>query len=290
MNVIVFQSLKPRDWCEQELFFIKVVAEQLSTLFYQEKVREELIRTAQVKSDFLAKMSHELRTPLNTILGYTKMIQKGMAGLLNPKQCEYISYVAESGEHLHSLVNDLLDFSKIEAGKMTLVIEPVDIETLISEVKVMMHGLSQIKSVNLSFQIQPGIGIIEADPARFKQIMINLITNAVKFNHPGGTVSVRLNKSEDGTWLTGEVQDTGTGIAKDRIPELFTKFHQIDNSSSRRHEGTGLGLVLTKELLELHGGRICIDSEEGVGSTFTFSLPVFSKAVQEDAYAHHPDC
>jgi signal transduction histidine kinase len=282
MNVIVFHTLEPRAWSDQELFFVKIAAEQLSTLFYQEKVREELIRAAQIKSDFLSKMSHELRTPLNSIMGYSKMVEKGMAGPLNAKQIEYMGYVGSSAKHLLNLVNDLLDFSKIEAGKMTLSCQPVDLYALIDDVKAMMDGLAYKKNIMLSFQVQPDLEMIHADPARLKQILINLLNNAIKFNHSNGLVLVRLNKSEDGAWLIGEVQDTGIGIEKHKLAELFNKFHQVDNSASRKHEGTGLGLVLTKELLELHGGEISVDSEEGIGTTFAFRLPMQVRVTSEN--------
>lgn len=297
MNVVVFHTNEPRHWSEQELFFIKVVSDQFFTLYYQEKARAELMRAAQIKNDFLSKMSHELRTPLNAIIGYAKMIEKQLAGPITDKQAEYIHYVGSSGGHLLNLVNDILDVSKIEAGKMSIYPETTDIASLISEIRPMVEEQAKKKNLHLSFQVQPKIGSIEADPGRLKQILLNLISNAIKFNRANGTISVRLNKTEehgsplkmqDG-WLIAEVQDTGIGIPYHKINELFNQFHQIDNSGSRAHEGSGLGLVLAKELVELHNGIISVISTEGIGTTFTVKLPLASKALQQDPASKNLD-
>lgn len=231
---------------------------------------EELNRK---KSEFLSLMSHELRTPLNSIIGYSRMIENQMAGPLSEGQRKFIQNVVYSGNHLLNIVNDLLDLSKVEAGKME--ISPIEFELapLIDDVQAMLIDMAHKKGVALVFNLQSGISTIEADPGRFKQILINLISNAIKFNRPGGEVQVNLFMREDGKWLIGQVQDTGIGIPKDKLQNLFRKFYQVDTSASRSNEGTGLGLTLTKELVELHGGKIDIESEEGVGSTFTFRIP-----------------
>lgn len=226
------------------------------------------------KSEFLAVMSHELRTPLNSIIGYSRMVENGMAGPLTEKQEKYLHNVGSSGEHLLSIINDLLDVSRVEAGKMEIERERFLVAPILDEIKNMMNDLAKKVNVTLAFEIQPDIGMIEADPARFKQILINLVNNAIKFNRAGGRVWVRLTRTEDKRWLLGEVEDTGIGIGKDKLPELFQKFYRADNSYARKHEGTGLGLALTKDLIELHGGKIEVHSQEGVGSTFTFKLPV----------------
>lgn len=226
------------------------------------------------KNEFLSLMSHELRTPLNAIIGYSEMLETGLAGGLNTQQQEFANYVSSSGYHLLNLINDLLDIAKIEAGKMQIHLEPVETEPLVRGIESMMTSLANSKDVTLSFQIQPGIETIRIDPGRFKQILINLISNAIKFNHPGGSVLVRLYRTGD-AWLTCEVQDTGIGIPEDKVPELFSKFYQVDGTAARSYEGTGLGLALTKDLVELHGGHITIQSQEGIGSTFTFNLPLF---------------
>jgi signal transduction histidine kinase len=284
-NVLVFHTIEPRHWTEQELLFIKVVTDQLFTLYFQEKVQEELNNTAQAKSNFLAKMSHELRTPLNAIIGYAKMLEKGMAGPITGKQTEFIHYISSSGEHLLNLVNDILDLSKIEAGKMDISLKQVDINSLIATIAPMVEEEANNKSLHLSFQIQPDLKFVEIDPHRFKQILLNLISNAIKFNHENGSIFVRLNKFKKGAspedpqdeWLILEVQDTGIGIPSSRLHELFSPFHQIDNSISRAHEGSGLGLILTKEMVELHHGQISVASIEDVGTTFTVKIPINSR-------------
>ena len=229
------------------------------------------------KSEFLSLMSHELRTPLNSIIGFSEMLAEGFAGDLDPKQKEFAGYVSASGHHLLNLINDLLDIAKIEAGKMKLRLEWVEIFPLIEDIQIMMNKLASQKEVTLSFLVQPNLETIQLDPGRFKQVLINLISNAIKFNVPGGSIFVRLFKSQDEQWLMGEVQDTGIGISKDKLPELFQKFYQVDTTETRSHEGTGLGLALTRDLIELHGGSIRVSSKEGIGSIFTFKLPVSNR-------------
>jgi two-component system CheB/CheR fusion protein len=239
------------------------------------EAKEEAERANGKKDEFLAMMSHELRTPLNSILGFSRMMETGRAGVLNEKQDRYIQNIGSSGAHLLTIINDLLDLSKIEAGKMEIFYERIDIVSLLDEIKSMMIALAQPKNVQVSYEIQPEIGQVEVDPAHFKQILINLINNAIKFNRKeAGTVVIRLHKSEDQAFLVGVVQDIGIGIPPEKLSALFQKFHQVDNSPARKHEGTGLGLALTKELIELHGGNITVESELGVGTTFTFKLPV----------------
>jgi signal transduction histidine kinase len=251
------------------------------------KLLEESLEKAKVtaedlnrrKSEFLSMMSHELRTPLNSIIGYSSIIQNNMAGPLNDNQSKFIQNVVYSGKHLLNLVNDLLDLSKVEAGKMKITVSQFDLPVLVQDVQSMLNDLAHRKNITLTFSIQPGITTVQADPERFKQILINLITNGIKFNRPGGEVRVRLFKRDDDAWLIGQVQDSGIGIPKSKFANLFGKFYQVDTSPARSNEGSGLGLALTKELIELHGGTIEVDSEEGVGTTFTFRLPTVQTVV-----------
>ncbi len=222
-------------------------------------------------------MSHELRTPLNSIIGYASMIENGMGGPLTEKQLKYIHNVSISGSHLLNLVNDLLDVSKVEAGKMDIVLQQFEALPLIEEIKSITSELAGKKKINLFFELQPGLRTIEADPSRFKQILINLINNAIKFNRENGSVWIRLYLTDDNCWLTGEIEDTGIGLSEEQCVGLFKKFYQADTSCSRKHEGTGRGLALTKELVELHNGSITVASQVNIGSKFTFKLPT-----------HHP--
>ncbi len=227
----------------------------------------------QRKSQFLANMSHELRTPLNAIIGYSEMLESRMAGELNDKQERYVQNVVRSGKHLLDMVNEILDLSKIEAGKITLNPERVPIQAIINEKKATFQPFALQRNVSLHFTAAPELTHVHADPARLKQILLNLLSNAIKFNHDGGQVFMHFYPSEDGQTVCCEVRDTGIGIPREKIPELFDEFYQIDNSFSRLYEGTGLGLAVTKRLVELHGGRISVESEEGAGATFIFCLP-----------------
>lgn len=229
----------------------------------------------QNKSQFLANMSHELRTPLNAIIGYSEMLEAGMGGgnFLTEKQSKYIRNVIVSGHHLLEMVNDILDLSRVEAGKLTLSTEWLELDPFLYELENTVKKLAMEKKVSMTFRIQSTLSALEADPLRLKQIMLNLIINAIKFNREGGRVEVRMTKSDDWQWVICEVHDTGIGIPQNKMEELFSEFYQVDPSFSRQCEGTGLGLALTKQLVELHGGSISVASEEGVGSVFTFQIP-----------------
>jgi signal transduction histidine kinase len=238
------------------------------------EAKEEAEKANGQKDTFLAMMSHELRTPLNSIIGYARMMETGRGGPLSEKQARYIQNITLSGAHLLRIINDLLDLSKIEAGKMNVAYEHIDILPHLDEVKSMMSELAELKKVQLTFEVSPNIGKLEADPARFKQILINLISNAIKFNREEGAVRVRMFRDEETQMMFGIVQDIGIGIPPEKLSILFQKFSQVDNSAGRKHEGTGLGLALTKELIELHGGDIKVESEEGTGTSFIFRIPL----------------
>lgn len=286
-GISVSQSTYYRDWQPKEIELLNTIATHLGIILYQaelyqaeQQARQEAEEANRKKSDFLAMMSHELRTPLNSIIGYSRMIENGMGGLLTDKQTQYISIVNASGQHLLEIINDLLDVSKIEAGKLKISLEPLEIGPLMAGVENVMHELAAQLDVTLTFEMDDSLGQIWADPTRLRQIVLNLISNAIKFNRPGGRANVRLYHSADHQWWFGEVSDTGIGIPEDKIAKLFQKFYQVDTSASRTREGTGLGLVLTRHLVELHGGEISVSSETGVGSTFTIKMPVYSKSIE----------
>jgi two-component system CheB/CheR fusion protein len=238
-----------------------------------ERARFKADEANRKKSEFLSFMSHELRTPLNTILGYSQMLGMGVAGPLNASQKEYVDYVISAGEHLLKIVSDLLDVAKVEADKMSLYLEQIDLAALVDSVSVMMSGQAAKKNILLNFEIETGMRLVEVDPSRFKQILINLIGNAIKFNQLNGIVTVRFKRTEDLQWFIAEIEDNGVGIPPQQVSRLFTKFSQAQATASHNHEGVGLGLVLTKELVELHGGTISVDSEPGRGTIFTVKMP-----------------
>ena len=226
----------------------------------------------QAKSDFLANMSHELRTPLNHILGFTELVVDGHAGELNETQKEYLNNVHSSSSHLLSLINDILDIAKVEAGKLELKPSDVDLRVLLENSLVMVQEKATKNGINLSSEINDISKTIAADERKLKQVIYNLLSNAVKFTPDGGKVSVTAQKcNSNGVEIS--VSDTGIGICPEDLERIFNPFEQVDVSKSRKYQGTGLGLSLTKRLVELHGGKIWVESEgEGKGATFNFTI------------------
>jgi signal transduction histidine kinase len=241
-----------------------------------EKTRELAAANAH-KSEFLANVSHELRTPLNAVIGMSEALDAELFGPLSAKQREYVSDIHESGRHLLALINDLLDLAKIESGRMD--IEPVefDLRTVLESALVLVRERAVRAGLEVRLEIEPDIDRLCADERRFKQIVLNLLSNAVKFTRPGGEVvlSARQTESE----LTIAVRDTGVGIAQEDIATLFEEFRQLRTAGVAAQEGTGLGLALTKRLVELHRGTITVESELGKGSTFTVTLPRLDEKV-----------
>ena len=243
---------------------------ELAENYEQEKIRAE--EANQSKSEFLANMSHELRTPLNAINGFSDIMKKEMFGPLGDSRYkEYVNDILFSGQHLLSLINDILDMSKIEAGKMTLNTEHMVMSDMIGQVIRIIRGRADENRLKL---IYDGVQTpeIEADPRAVKQILLNLATNAIKFTPEGGVVTISVEPKSAG--LIVRVSDTGIGISQENIQRLAKPFEQIDSQHSRQHEGTGLGLALSKSLVELHGGNFSIHSVVGEGTTVTFTLPV----------------
>ena len=254
---------------------------ELAENYEQEKIRAE--EANQSKSEFLANMSHELRTPLNAINGFSDIMQKEMFGPLgDPRYKEYVNDILFSGQHLLSLINDILDMSKIEAGKMTLNTEALQMSDMISQVIRIVRGRADENRLKLIYDEQ-AVPEIEADPRAVKQILLNLTTNAIKFTPEGGVVTISVEPKSAG--LIMRVTDTGIGISEEDIIRLAQPFEQIDSQHSRKHEGTGLGLALSKSLVELHGGNFKIQSVVGEGTTVIFTLPnkpVAAKPIQND--------
>lgn len=243
---------------------------ELAENYEQEKIRAE--EANQSKSEFLANMSHELRTPLNAINGFSDIMKKEMFGPLgDTRYKEYVNDILFSGQHLLSLINDILDMSKIEAGKMTLNTEPMIMSDMISQVIRIVRGRADENRLKLIYEGTQTPEII-ADPRAVKQILLNLTTNAIKFTPEGGMVRIAVEPKSAG--LIIHVTDTGIGISQEDIARLAQPFEQIDSQHSRQHEGTGLGLALSKSLVELHGGNFNISSVVGEGTTVTFTLPL----------------
>jgi signal transduction histidine kinase len=217
-------------------------------------------------------MSHELRTPLNAIIGFSEVLIDKMFGELNEKQADYLKDIHDSGKHLLSLINDILDLSKIEAGRMELELSSFHLPTAISNAMTLVRERAQRHGIALGQEVDPRLGEFQADERKFKQILLNLLSNAVKFTPDGGRVDVCAKR--DTTKVEIAVRDTGVGIAPDDQGALFEEFKQVGRDYTRKAEGTGLGLALTKRFVELHGGEIRVDSAPGKGSTFTVLLPL----------------
>ena len=242
----------------------------------------------RAKSQFLAHMSHELRTPLNSVIGFANILLKNKKENLLPKDMTYLSRIRDNGSHLLSLINDVLDLSKVEAGKMPILVESVDVATLIAEVTLQLAVQLKDKPVELRTEIVPGLPAIHTDGAKLRQTIINLVGNAIKFTHEGSiTVRLRPHTGERGR-LRLEVEDTGIGIPKDRLAAIFEPFAQAEETTSRRFGGTGLGLTITKKMLELLGHRLEVDSVEGEGSTFRVILRRTRRRGGTDSTQHTP--
>ena len=224
------------------------------------------------KSEFLANMSHELRTPLNAIIGFSEVLQEKLFGELNEKQAEYTSDILTSGQHLLSLINEILDLSKVEAGRMELELAPFDLPLAIDNARTFVRERAVKHGITLDVNVDDRLGEYVGDERKIKQILLNLLSNAVKFTpEAGGRISITANKTDHGAEIS--VSDTGIGIPPAEQPTIFEEFRQVGGEYAHKKEGTGLGLTLAKKFVELHGGKIWVDSEVGKGSTFTFTLP-----------------
>jgi PAS domain S-box-containing protein len=238
-----------------------------------ESARSVAEKTNLAKSDFLANMSHELRTPLNSVIGFSEVLQDQMFGPINEKQHEYVNNILTSGRHLLSLINDILDLSKVESGKMELELGPVLLRESLDSAMMMLREKALKGGIELHLELAPEADVrIEADQRKLKQILFNLLSNAVKFTPAAGTVDVRAVR--DGDFIEITVADTGIGIRQEDVPKLFQAFTQLESVYTKGFEGTGLGLALTRQLVELHGGRIWMESEFGAGSRFSFTIPL----------------
>ena len=222
------------------------------------------------KSEFMANMSHELRTPLNAILGLSEVLEERMFGELNDKQAEYVHDIHISGQHLLALINDILDLSKVEAGRMQLELTSFDLAEALGGALTLLRERASRHGIALTLDVAPGLDEIVADERKVRQVVLNLLSKAVKFTPDAGRVVVRARRVAAAVEIA--VADSGIGIAPQDLDAVFEEFRQVGDSA-RKQEGTGLGLPLAKRFVELHGGRMWVESELGAGSTFKFSLP-----------------
>jgi signal transduction histidine kinase len=250
-----------------------VIAVENARLFKElELANRELGAASRHKSEFLANMSHELRTPLNAVIGFSEVLIQRMFGELNDKQDEYLKDIYASGQHLLSLINDILDLSKIEAGRMELASAPFHLPGALENAVTLVRERAARHGIALDLDLDPRLGELVGDERKVKQVLLNLLSNAVKFTPEGGRISLRAGLTDGAVEIS--VIDTGIGIAPEDQATVFEEFRQVGSDEKRKQEGTGLGLTLAKKFVELHSGKIWVQSELGRGSTFTFTLPV----------------
>jgi signal transduction histidine kinase len=286
LGLITFARDKPVPFSEKQLELMAIFADQAAIAIENIRLLDELRQksaelevASRHKSEFLANMSHELRTPLNAIIGFSEVLHEKMFGELNEKQGEYVDDIHHSGRHLLSLINDILDLSKIEAGRMELELSEFTLRAAIDDALALIRERAQRQDIALECTVDAALDTVHADERKFKQVMLNLLSNAVKFTPAGGTVSV--NATRDGALLRVAVIDTGAGIAPEDHAAVFEEFKQVGNDHARKAEGTGLGLPLTKRIIELHGGEMRLESVLGKGSAFSFTIPLISKVANE---------
>jgi protein-histidine pros-kinase len=238
----------------------------------RKRLEQRMQEANRLKSEFLANMSHELRTPLNSIIGFAEVMHSGRGGEISEKHKEYLGYVLSSSRHLLQLINDILDLAKVESGKMEFRPEAIDIDTLVAETREILRGLAAGRRIRIETAVDPAVATVVADPVRLKQVLYNYLSNAIKFTPEGGNVTVRVTPEGDSAFRLA-VEDTGIGIAEVDVARLFVEFQQLDASAGKKFQGTGLGLALTRRIVEGHGGRVEVASEVGKGSTFSAVLP-----------------
>lgn len=253
----------------------------------QVKLEEALIQAEEAnksKAGFLATMSHELRTPLNAIIGFSEMMQAELLGPLgNHRYGDYVNCIHESGRHLLELINDILDMSKIESGKYELFHEPVNVVKSVRLALHMIEAPAEEKSIAVTYKAPDDLPAIEADRRAFMQIILNILSNAVKFTREKGTITVKTAIENDEK-IVITITDTGIGIPADKLESVTRPFEQVSNAMTRQHQGTGLGLAITKRLIEFHGGNLSIESKLNEGTTVTVAMPIITPQKQFDLF------
>jgi PAS domain S-box-containing protein len=249
-----------------------LVLSAIRDISHRKQLERRMQEASRLKGEFLANMSHELRTPLNAIIGFAELMHRGKAGPISAVHREYLGDILSSSQHLLQLINDILDLAKVESGKMELRPETVDLASLLGEVRDVVRGLAVSKRLRLETHVDSEVATVTVDPGRVKQILYNYLSNAIKFTPEEGRVEVRI-LPEGPELFRIDVEDTGVGIAPEQLGSLFLEFQQLDGGPAKRYQGTGLGLALTKQLAEAHGGRVAVRSTPGQGSVFSAILP-----------------
>jgi PAS domain S-box-containing protein len=257
-----------------------LVSGAIRNITERKRLEERMLEANRLKSEFLANMSHELRTPLNAIIGFAELMYKGRVGPVSSEHQEYLGDILTSGRHLLQLINDVLDLAKVESGKMEFRPEIVDVGKVVAEVRDILRGLAASKRLRVDATIAPDLGLVSVDPARLKQVLYNYLSNAIKFTPDGGNVKLAATTAGPDLFRI-DVEDSGIGISVENLGKLFVEFQQLDASSAKKYQGTGLGLALTKRIIEAQGGRVEVKSSVGTGSTFTAVLPRLAVVAQE---------
>ena len=284
-GILAIQSQQPNAYADEDIELLATIATQATIAIENAQTYQQLVETAdqlreldRLKTQFLANMSHELRTPLNSIIGFSRVMLKGIDGPLTEMQETDLTSIYNSGQHLLSLINSVLDMSKIEAGKMDLSFEAVDLHPILKTAISTTTALIKDSPIELHTDIPDSLPAVRADAQRVRQILINLLSNAAKFTEEG---TIRLQAEAGSEFVTISVHDTGIGISEEAQQQLFVPFQQVDPSATRRAGGTGLGLAICRRFVQLHGGDIWLESEPGAGSTFSFTLPIHETAREE---------
>ncbi|HEY8272222.1 MAG TPA: GAF domain-containing sensor histidine kinase, partial [Pseudobdellovibrionaceae bacterium] len=288
-RLVLHQCSYPRIWTGQEISFLEILATHIGAALYQVKLyqqekqaKQEAEEANRQKSKVLSFVSHDFKNPLASMKRFIDILENDKSDLLSEKHRELIEYIAEGVYQLRNMVMDILDKARLDEGRITPITEWIEVRSFIDELKPMFSSMASQRNIKVSLECQPELTALKADPTHLRQILINLVSNAVKYNRMDGEAFLRLYKSEDGQSAVIEVQDTGLGISEEKIPQLFTEYFRGDLSQSNLVEGTGLGLAFIKKLIELHGGSIVVESEVGVGSTFKVMLPFMAKNHDRD--------
>jgi PAS domain S-box-containing protein len=282
-GVIEAHTVKARKFTIDEMQFLETVSNVLGEATKRRQAERDLIRAKEeaeransAKTDFLMTMSHELRTPLNAVIGFSHILKQKNFGELNEKQEHYVNNILNGGNNLLKIINQILDVIKLEVGTLKLSIERVFLHGVVDDVLGCINETAAKKNIVIEKELDPELDFIEADREKLAMVLLNLLENAMKFSKPeGGTIKIKMKK--EGDMARFSISDTGIGIKEEDMGKLFQKFVQIDSGTSRKYGGTGIGLAISKQFVELHGGTISAESKFGAGSTFTFSLPVKAK-------------